>query len=488
MVTRLHRIPRRHGTGATNDESPSSQARGRPRRGSSPGPVSHAAKSGNKLEENMGKRLRSGQPEVWQGFGDKLAECSSDNLSGNVSTAFCQQSAQMGATASRFRVVRLDFEKEVFRRGRWLCTDWYERDNNPQGHGEATPVTVVTGLKQDILEQPPATAGLKQDIPEQPPATSVFIRRRSLDVQTGLDVLDHATADQLVGGISNPVNGKPIVVDGSTVLSAVPAALLVTNSIRRASEGQLVRSRRATVGAGTQNLVPNRENKPVANNSITPAIAVQPPCPVTLSQNAAAFASPLRLDTLTTVPATPPMQSRVNAEPGIPMPLPLALAQTVGCPSPTTRNFSNHDSFRDHRNFASSALPPGCFSLEGADAMANKLFPHLFSSSAVRGGLIPTASDLGMEADGMVGSGVVAIANKIEQAMDLVKSHLMFAVREEVEVLKEQIRELVEKNSHLEQENQILKNLANPEQLAHLNDSAAETAVQGNATSTAPPS
>ena len=36
----------------------------------------------------------------------------------------------------------------------------------------------------------------------------------------------------------------------------------------------------------------------------------------------------------------------------------------------------------------------------------------------------------------------VAIDNKIEQAMDLVKSHLMFAVREEVDVLKERIKEL----------------------------------------------
>uniref|UniRef100_A0A8C4R413 TSC22 domain family protein 1 n=1 Tax=Eptatretus burgeri TaxID=7764 RepID=A0A8C4R413_EPTBU len=432
----------------------SPQAHGRPRRSSSPGPASHAAKSGNKLVENIGNRLKSGQSEVYQGLGDKLAEDSSDNISGNVSSAFCQQSAQMGATASRFRVVRLDFEKEVFRRGRWLCTDWYERDNNPQGHGEVTPVTVV--------------AGLKQDIPEQPPATGEIGRRRSLDV------LDHATADQFVGVISNPVNGKPIVLDGSTVLSAVPAALLVTNSIRRASEGQLIRSRRATVGTGDQNLVPSQENKPLANDSVASAFTVQPPCPVTLSQNAASFSSPLRLNTLTT--ATPPMQSRVNSELGIPMPLPLALAQTVGCPSPTTRNFSNQDSFNDRRKFASSALPPGCFSLEGADVMANKLFPHLFSSSAVRGGLVPTASDLGMEGDGY----------------DLVKSHLMFAVREEIEVLKEQIRELVEKNSQLEQENQILKNLANPEQLTHLNDSAAGmvtgTAVQGNTTPTAPPS
>ncbi|XP_028836065.1 TSC22 domain family protein 1 isoform X4 [Denticeps clupeoides] len=50
--------------------------------------------------------------------------------------------------------------------------------------------------------------------------------------------------------------------------------------------------------------------------------------------------------------------------------------------------------------------------------------------------------------------------------MDLVKSHLMYAVREEVEVLKEQIKELIERNSQLEQENNLLKNLASPEQLA----------------------
>ncbi|NXT92147.1 T22D3 protein, partial [Anhinga rufa] len=63
------------------------------------------------------------------------------------------------------------------------------------------------------------------------------------------------------------------------------------------------------------------------------------------------------------------------------------------------------------------------------------------------------------------GASVVAIDNKIEQAMDLVKNHLMYAVREEVEVLKEQIKELLEKNSQLERENNLLKTLASPEQL-----------------------
>ncbi|XP_069501043.1 TSC22 domain family protein 4 [Ambystoma mexicanum] len=65
-------------------------------------------------------------------------------------------------------------------------------------------------------------------------------------------------------------------------------------------------------------------------------------------------------------------------------------------------------------------------------------------------------------------SSMVAIDNKIEQAMDLVKTHLMFAVREEVEVLREQIKDLMERNSHLEQENTVLKSLASPEQLSEM--------------------
>ncbi|XP_016369313.1 TSC22 domain family protein 2-like isoform X3 [Sinocyclocheilus rhinocerous] len=72
------------------------------------------------------------------------------------------------------------------------------------------------------------------------------------------------------------------------------------------------------------------------------------------------------------------------------------------------------------------------------------------------------------EEDSASGASVVAIDNKIEQAMDLVKSHLMYAVREEVEVLKEQIKELYERNSVLERENAVLKSLANSEQLSQL--------------------
>jgi len=51
----------------------------------------------------------------------------------------------------------------------------------------------------------------------------------------------------------------------------------------------------------------------------------------------------------------------------------------------------------------------------------------------------------------------------------------MFAVHEEVELLKEQIKELMVKNAHLEYENGILRSNASPETLAQLEASPAPT-------------
>ncbi|XP_075058062.1 TSC22 domain family protein 2 isoform X2 [Mixophyes fleayi] len=91
------------------------------------------------------------------------------------------------------------------------------------------------------------------------------------------------------------------------------------------------------------------------------------------------------------------------------------------------------------------------------------------------------------EDDSSSSANVVAIDNKIEQAMDLVKSHLMYAVREEVEVLKEQIKELIEKNSTLERENALLKSLSNSDQLSQLSvQGAPGTCQQQPPVTTAP--
>ncbi|CAH1994629.1 unnamed protein product [Acanthoscelides obtectus] len=66
---------------------------------------------------------------------------------------------------------------------------------------------------------------------------------------------------------------------------------------------------------------------------------------------------------------------------------------------------------------------------------------------------------------------VNAIDNKIEQAMDLVKSHLMYTVREEVEVLKEKIAELMERIQQLETENNFLRSQIPKTQVYHVQTS-----------------
>ncbi|XP_060721062.1 TSC22 domain family protein 1-like [Tachysurus vachellii] len=54
----------------------------------------------------------------------------------------------------------------------------------------------------------------------------------------------------------------------------------------------------------------------------------------------------------------------------------------------------------------------------------------------------------------------VNIDSRIAKAMDLVKTHMLSAVREEVEPLREKIKNLTERNIELERENHLLRSLA----------------------------
>ncbi|VDO31815.1 unnamed protein product [Brugia timori] len=84
-------------------------------------------------------------------------------------------------------------------------------------------------------------------------------------------------------------------------------------------------------------------------------------------------------------------------------------------------------------------------------------YHHLRSIQAKRrnsspaGGTVVAASGTGANTP------IIAIDGKIEQAMDLVKTHLMFAVREEVDVLRAKIMELEATILQLEAENTILR-------------------------------
>ncbi|XP_028840039.1 TSC22 domain family protein 3-like [Denticeps clupeoides] len=87
-------------------------------------------------------------------------------------------------------------------------------------------------------------------------------------------------------------------------------------------------------------------------------------------------------------------------------------------------------------------------------------FSISFFSSLLEGDVVSVKMD-----NSASGCSVVAVDNKIDEAIDLVKSHVMFAVREEVEVLKKQVRELSERNVNLERENSLLRMLTQAQKL-----------------------
>uniref|UniRef100_A0A914C8L7 Uncharacterized protein n=1 Tax=Acrobeloides nanus TaxID=290746 RepID=A0A914C8L7_9BILA len=106
-------------------------------------------------------------------------------------------------------------------------------------------------------------------------------------------------------------------------------------------------------------------------------------------------------------------------------------------------------------------LPPGSASNDtrrGANMSWNSAI-HSNSGNSV-GGLPATAID-----------------SKIEQAMDLVKTHLMYAVREEIEQLRTRIMDLETTVIQLEAENSILREHVPADILKNLNFNSSSTAV-----------
>ncbi|XP_027007894.2 TSC22 domain family protein 4 isoform X2 [Tachysurus fulvidraco] len=131
--------------------------------------------------------------------------------------------------------------------------------------------------------------------------------------------------------------------------------------------------------------------------------------------------------------------------------------RTHKIPPPLQLNITGANKLRATRSQPTSPGPPashdGLFhpsltSIQTPSALA------LAQSMFGVGGAFGLVSDESGSSNSMI-----AIDNKIEQAMDLVKTHLMLAVREEVEVLREQIKELAERNAQLERENYILRAL-----------------------------
>ncbi|KAM7012157.1 TSC22 domain family protein 2 [Tautogolabrus adspersus] len=209
-------------------------------------------------------------------------------------------------------------------------------------------------------------------------------------------------------------------------------------------------------GSGSQQHV--SQNQPSGGIGIAPAPSVSTTnTSHSIAQNAPA-----------TVPST------TNTPPGVSSQAPgtggLVPLQGAHGGATTGLAFGFNNQAEESRQKSDSLPQPSAIVVPGKDGVKSFIGEGLNLSTPAVNSLFGIHITMNVDEDSASGASVVAIDNKIEQAMDLVKSHLMYAVREEVEVLKEHIKELYERNSVLERENAVLKSLANTEQLGHLSN------------------
>ncbi|XP_061092462.1 TSC22 domain family protein 1 isoform X1 [Conger conger] len=409
------------------------------------------------------------------------------------------------STSSRFRVVKLDSNSEPFKKGRWTCAEYYEKEAPPPADGLRSGQLAAEGMCE--REGPVATPGHHGDTAEaqqafqQPPPG---VQNQLLGAPWPHTVQDpgllKSAAAQSVPTVPGvALHQQAAVNQGGQQTAPAPQHQMAYALAGQSAQAGYVPSAQqppapaqamATVQPGVRVPQPHPPGH-LAAGAVPPPVSGQPAVsmpsataqtlPQGLQQPAPqAQAIPPQASSATQPRPTPvPVPSEQllpprTQYPGSQPPLPAASSTPIGLllerkPSPAqappafTSTQLEDFLFQHHSLLSLPKLGAGeCAS--GAPGLEDGGGTSALPAGA---GLFPLKSlPMDGEEDSSSGASVVAIDNKIEQAMDLVKSHLMYAVREEVEVLKEQIKELIERNSQLEQENNLLKNLASPEQLA----------------------
>ncbi|XP_062849811.1 TSC22 domain family protein 2 isoform X2 [Trichomycterus rosablanca] len=358
--------------------------------------------------------------------------------------------------SSRFRVIKLDHGTgEPFRRGRWMCAEFYDKE--PEA-------STIAGRTSDGVRH----AG--EHLADR-------------DSGLGVSVVPQAGSDATVA-VLDPASQHHPFDPANEVNKAVPAQPLAPpHTLLTTGHGGMNQASLLQKSPVTPQLYPNRAppNAQLPMSHHMPNRTAMLPAP-NLDFHAQHLSLPLKVPGELNVS----MSAGQSAHPpnlmewaGVMASLaPASVLQYSGLavaaqnlPASGVGGVPAPDVGRRKSDAAAAAAP------EEAGLVSNPVVNSLFGIA------IPIDGD----EDSASGASMVAIDNKIEQAMDLVKSHLMYAVREEVEVLKEQIKELYERNSVLERENAVLKSLANSEQLSQLSSHAAPGAAPGATPAPNPP-
>ncbi|ELK37984.1 TSC22 domain family protein 2 [Myotis davidii] len=388
--------------------------------------------------------------------------------------------------SSRFRVIKLDHGSgEPYRRGRWTCMEYYERDSDS---------SVLTRSGDCIRHSNTFDQTAERDSGLGATGGSVVVVVASMQ---GAHGPDSGTDSSLTAVSQLPLSAgvPPAPVGGTVQPGLVPTGAGQPQSVPPPQVGGSGAPSAASGGPHT--MVPGVPNVPAAVpapsvSSVSTTSVTMPHVPTVLvqSQQLSSHAPVSRSGSIIQQVGLPLAQGTPSAPTSLPQ-SDLSQFQTQNQPSVGQA---------DDTRRKSEPLPQPPLSLIAenkpvvkppvADALANplQLTPMNSLATSVFSIAIPVDGDEDRNPstafyqafhlntfqesknlwDSASGAGGVAIDNKIEQAMDLVKSHLMYAVREEVEVLKEQIKELVERNSLLERENALLKSLSNNDQLSQL--------------------
>uniref|UniRef100_A0AAZ3R5X4 TSC22 domain family protein 2-like n=1 Tax=Oncorhynchus tshawytscha TaxID=74940 RepID=A0AAZ3R5X4_ONCTS len=398
--------------------------------------------------------------------------------------------------SSRFRVIKLDHGTgEPFRRGRWTCTEFYEKDSEGNTvvnrtadnirHANALDPSADRdsglGLTGGSVVAPATLSGQGLDSIVDAAALSAShihpVDTLLLLQQQQQQQLHHqnynmgqpGTASANAFPTNKPVAGQvgelaaaeggvplPLSQPAPGLMGAGIGGVGASMLLGRASTLQQPVGQYAPTGMpqplGLHSMHPSAQNVPTAVVAVTTSIAGMPTTVSSASNTAAAV--PATMSNLTAF-LLPGQQARNGG----------------GVQDLLAAGFDQVEEGSRKVEGLAAAQPPAIAEKnlmktpEGLHQADNPSVNSLFG--------IPIQMD--WDEDSASGASVVAIDNKIEQAMDLVKSHLMYAVREEVEVLKEQIKELFERNSMLERENAVLKSLANSDQLSQLSVRPADT-------------
>ncbi|KYO24014.1 TSC22 domain family protein 1 isoform A [Alligator mississippiensis] len=413
----------------------------------------------------------------------------SSNVINNVTnpTAGLGSSQQQPAAGtSRFRVVKLDSSSEPFKKGRWTCTEFYDKDNTVAVTEGVAVNKAVETIKQNPLE-----------------VTSERESTSGSSVSSSVSTLSHYTESVGSGEMGAPTVVQQQAFQGvgpqqMDFSSAGPQPIPASSIPQSVSQSQLAQvqlhAQEVNYSQQKQGVQPpvsaslttvtGVQSTPVNIVGVSSALGHQQPAMQSMAQQQLPYSQPAQ--PVQTLPVVQQQQlqygQQQQQQQAVPTQMAPGLVKQVSQNSVT----GTMPDYMQHQQILQTSAPamqsgttavgtgtpvpvaqaPSMQPSVQAHPAVTPAQPVAHAQTAMPAVLPLTTHLVDGEDESSSGASVVAIDNKIEQAMDLVKSHLMYAVREEVEVLKEQIKELIEKNSQLEQENTLLKTLASPEQLA----------------------